>query len=390
MKKKIIILGSTGSIGETTLSILNYEKDFKIELLSTNRNANKLLSQAKKFNVKNVIISDKNIFFKYKNKFKKNNINLYHGFKNLKKIVKKRVNYCINSITGIEGLDPTLKIIPLTRNILIANKESIICGWHIIKKKLKKYNTNFIPIDSEHFSIWQLIKNDNFDLIDKVILTASGGPFYGKSFKKIYNMPPYKALNHPKWKMGKKISIDSSTMMNKIFEFIEAKKLFNLKNNNIQILIHPKSFVHAVIFFKNDLIKFLAHETDMKIPIKCAMNIYNKKITKNIVSKNLKNFNSLSFNRPMKKNFPLLEILDLIPEKTSYFETILITINDTLVDKYLKYEINYKSLQFNLLNLLKKPYFTKYYKLKPNDIYDIIKMTKFTKSYLKKNLKKYD
>ena len=120
MKKKIIILGSTGSIGETTLSILNYEKDFKIELLSTNRNANKLLSQAKKFNVKNVIISDKNIFFKYKNKFKKNNINLYHGFKNLKKIVKKRVNYCINSITGIEGLDPTLKIIPLTRNILIA------------------------------------------------------------------------------------------------------------------------------------------------------------------------------------------------------------------------------------------------------------------------------
>ena len=138
MKKKIIILGSTGSIGETTLSILNYEKDFKIELLSTNRNANKLLSQAKKFNVNNVIISDKNIFFKYKKEFKKNNINLYHGFRNLKKILKKKVNYCINSISGIEGLDPTLKIIPLTRNILIANKESIICGWHIIKKKIKK------------------------------------------------------------------------------------------------------------------------------------------------------------------------------------------------------------------------------------------------------------
>ncbi len=190
--------------------------------------------------------------------------------------------------------------------------------------------------------------------------------------------------------MGKKISIDSSTMMNKIFEFIEAKNLFNLKNNNIQILIHPKSFVHAIIFFKNNLIKFLAHETNMKIPIKSAMNIYNKKISKSIVSKNLKNFNSLIFNLPMKKNYPLLKILDLIPEKSSYFETILITINDTLVDKYLKYEINYKSLQLNLLNLLKKPYFTKYYKLKPNNIYDIIKMTKITKSYLEINLKKYD
>ena len=389
MNYKIAILGSTGSIGDSTLKTVYKKKRYKIILLTAKKNINKLFSQAIKFNVKDAIIEDKDLFNIFKKKFKDKNIRLHLGIKNINKIIKKKISYCINSISGIDGLYPTLKMIPLTKNILIANKESIICGWNLIEKKLMIYKTNFIPLDSEHFSIWQLIKNEHESQIEQVILTASGGPFLKKSYKNISNIKPRFALKHPNWKMGKKISIDSSTMMNKVFEFIEAKKIFNLKNKDISILIHPSSFIHAIVFFKGKLIKLLAHETKMSIPIANALNIklkYNKKE----VEKNFKHFNNLKFEIPDKKKFPLLSILNLIPDKTSYFETILITLNDSLVDKYLSGDINYVSIHKNLLNLIKKSYFKKYYKLKPNNIYDIKKMIDISKKYLEKNIKYYD
>ena len=389
MKKNIIILGSTGSIGKTSLSAINNNKNYKVCLLSTRSNVKKLYKQALQYDVKRVIIEDKISFNRYKNNFKKKKINVYLGHDNLNKIFKKKIDFCINSISGIEGLFPTLKIIPLTKNILIANKESIICGWDLIQKNLQKYKTNFIPIDSEHFSIWNLIKNEEKENIEKVILTASGGPFLKKKIKNISNIKPNEATRHPKWKMGKKISIDSSTMMNKIFEFIEAKKIFNLSNKEIEILIHPNSFVHAIIYFKGNLIKFLAHDTSMKIPISNALGIKDR-INKNSISNKLKYLNDLNFETPKIKTFPLLKILKLIPNKSSYFETILITLNDELVFKYLKGKINYISIQLNLLKLIKKPYFKRFYKLKPKNIYDIKNMIMITKSYLNKNLKYYE
>jgi 1-deoxy-D-xylulose-5-phosphate reductoisomerase len=368
MNKEIIILGSTGSIGTTTLSVIK-KQNFKISLLTTDKNAKKLLNQAISFKVKNVIIEDEVQYKKYKSSFNKNKIKIYLGLINLKKILKKKVNYCVNSISGIDGLLPTLDVIPFTQNILIANKESIICGWHLIKKKLIKHKVNFIPIDSEHFSIWKLIKNENYSEINKIILTASGGPFLKKKTKEIKNIKPKYALNHPNWKMGKKISIDSATMMNKVFEFIEAIKIFNLKKQNLKILIHPKSFVHAIVFYQGNLIKLLAHDPKMSIPIANALDIKNKK--KNILNKsNYLKLNKLNFEKPNIKKFPVLSIMNLIPERTSYFETILITINDTLVNKYLNSEINYISIQKNLINIIKNPYFKKYYKLKPKNIYD--------------------
>ena len=389
MKKNIIILGSTGSIGKTSLSAINNNKNYKVCLLSTRSNVKKLYKQALQYDVKKVIIEDKISFNRYKNNFKKKKINVYLGHDNLNKIFKKKIDFCINSISGIEGLFPTLKIIPFTKNILIANKESIICGWDLIQKNLQKYKTNFIPIDSEHFSIWNLIKNEEKENIEKVILTASGGPFFKKKIKNISNIKPNEATRHPKWKMGKKISIDSSTMMNKIFEFIEAKKIFNLSNKEIDILIHPNSFVHAIIYFKGNLIKFLAHDTSMKIPISNALGIKDR-INKNSISNKLKYLNDLNFEIPKIKTFPLLKILKLIPNKSSYFETILITLNDELVFKYLKGKINYISIQLNLLKLIKKPYFKRFYKLKPKNIYDIKNMIMITKSYLNKNLKYYE
>ena len=387
MDKSIIILGSTGSVGSTSLSVIK-NNNFKVKLLSTNKNASKLLKQAILYKVKDVIIEDKKKYKKYYEIFKRKKIRLHLGLINIKKILNKRIYYCVNSISGIDGLSPTLDVIPLTKNLLIANKESIICGWNLIESKLNKYKTKFIPIDSEHFSIWNLIKSHDKDNIQKIVLTASGGPFLKISNSKLLNVKPNIALRHPNWKMGRKISIDSSTMMNKIFEYIEAKKIFNLKNNHLSILIHPKSYVHAIIFFKGGIIKFLAHETKMNIPISNAMNIFRSK-TKDTLKKQLPNLNDLKFILPNKKKFPLLSILSLLPEKNTYFETILITLNDNLVDKYLNGKINYISITRNLLRLIKSPYFLKYYKLKPKNIYDIKKMIKITKNYLDIKIKYY-
>tara|TARA_B100000886_G_scaffold334279_1_gene289558 strand:+ start:4050 stop:5222 length:1173 start_codon:yes stop_codon:yes gene_type:complete len=390
MIKNVVIMGSTGSIGTSSLTVLKKNKNYKIHLLTTKSNVQKIFNQAIKFKVKNVIIEDKKEYFNFKEKFKLKNINLFLGIKNIQKILKsKKIDYVINSISGINGLEPTLNIIPNSKNILIANKETIICGWDIIKKKLTKYKTNFVPIDSEHFSIWKLIKNEPKSSIDRVILTASGGPFLTKSKRNLSNIDPKDALKHPNWKMGKKISIDSSTMMNKIFEYIEALKIFDLKKKEISILIHPSSFIHAIVFFKHDIIKFLAHETNMTIPITNALQI--NKIDRQNINKNLlKKFNEIKFLVPKKKIFPLLSIIDLIPDESSYFETILITINDNLVHKYLNGRINYKSIQMNILRLINKPFLSKYYKLKPKNIYDIKKMIAITNKYLEGNIKFYD
>ncbi len=388
MKKSLALLGSTGSIGSSTLKAIE-NQNFKIMLLTTKKNLKKCLHQAVLHNVKDVIVEDKNQFDKYENLFNAKRIRLHLGLKNINKIFKKKINYCINSISGLEGLEPTLNIIPFTEKILIANKESIICGWHLIQKKLKKSKTKFIPIDSEHFSIWKLMHNDNYSNINKIVLTASGGPFLHKLKKKLVNVKPEIALKHPNWKMGKKISIDSSNMMNKIFEYIEALKIFNISKRKLSILIHPSSFVHAIIFYNGGLIKFLAHETDMKIPILNALDVLDFK-EKNLISKYLRNLNNLKFINPDKKKFPLLEILSFIPNKVSYFETILITLNDILVKKYLNNQINYISIQKNLLRLIKSPYFTNFYNLKPKNIYDIKIMINKTEIYLEKNIKLYD
>ena len=387
MKYNVAVLGSTGSIGKSTLSIIKKNKNYQIKLLSTNKNIKKIYKQAILFKVKDVIIEDKKLYKKYKLIFKKKKIKLHLGILNIEKILKKKISYCINSISGIDGLEPTLKIIPLTDNLLLANKESIVCGWDLIFSKLKKHNTNFIPLDSEHFSIWKLIRDEKLNNIEKIILTASGGPFL-KIKKKIENIKPKYALKHPNWKMGKKISIDSSTMMNKIFEFIEAKKIFNLKNNHLKILIHPTSYIHAIVFLKSNLVKILSHQTSMTIPISNALGI-KEKFKKNFVKDHVKELNNSKFIYPSKAKFPLISILNMIPEKSSYFETILITLNDTLVKYYLEGKINYISLQLNLLALIKKPYFKKYYKLKPNNLYDIKKMIYITKNYLLKNVKNY-
>ena len=319
MIKKIAILGSTGSIGETTLKIIKKDKkNFKINLLTTNKNINKIFKQAKDFSVKNIIISDLSSYKKAKIKFKRSSINIYNGFDHLNKIIKTKNDLVMSSITGLNGLLPTLKSIKHTKKILIANKESIICGWNLINKELKKYNTNFVPVDSEHFSIWSLLQNYNSNDIDKIFITASGGPFLKLTKKKFSNISVKKALNHPNWSMGKKITIDSATLMNKVFEVIEAKNIFNLSYSKISILTHPKSYLHAIIKFKNGLTKLLLHDPDMKIPI--YNSIYSSSVKSlKTPTLNFKILNNLELRNIDTKKFPLVKILNKLPNNSSLY-----------------------------------------------------------------------
>ena len=390
MIKELIILGSTGSIGKSTLNVIRKNKNkFKIKLLSTNNNINKVYSQAIEFKVKNVLIANKNNYQKFKNNFKRKNINVYFNINDAFKKYKKKIFCSINAISGIEGLEPTLQIIKYSKNIALANKESIICGWNFISKELKKNNTNFIPLDSEHFSIWSMLKNENLQNVKKIYLTASGGPFLSKNLSQIYNIKAKYALKHPNWSMGKKISIDSATMMNKIFEVIEAVKIFDLSIKKFDILIHPKSYVHAIVHFKTGLTKFLAHDTTMQIPIINSLHLKNEKFQFNNKNFNFYKLNGENFINTDIKKFPLLNILKKNFINT-YFETILITINDELVKKYLHNKISYISLHKILLKLIKKPYFTKYYKSSPNNINDIKIMVKITTDYLNNYLELHE
>tara|TARA_B100000579_G_C22831134_1_gene856034 strand:+ start:571 stop:1737 length:1167 start_codon:yes stop_codon:yes gene_type:complete len=384
MKKKIVILGSTGSIGKTTFDIVRKnKKDFQVVLLTTNRNTKKILEQAKLLQVKNIIVSSESHYIKLKKKVKNNKIKIYNNLDSLDKIIKNKIDYTMCAITGLSGLKSTIDAIKFSKTVAIANKESIICGWHIINKELRRNKTNFIPIDSEHFSIWSLIKNEDLKNIKNIYLTASGGPFLNKKKSSLVNIKPKYALKHPNWKMGKKISIDSATLMNKIFEVIEAKKIFNLDISKFRIVIHPKSYVHAIVHYKNGLIKFLAHDTNMAVPIMNSLYI-NKIFNYRDKNLNLGILNGINFLKPDIKKFPVLKLLNLLPKKITYFETALITINDYLVNKYLTGEINYHSLNVNLVKLIKTPYFTRYYKFGPKNIIDIKIMIKRIITYLNK------
>ena len=369
MKKKVVILGSTGSIGKSLINIiLKDKKNFEVLLLTANRNYKELYKQSKLLNVKNLIITDSNGYNYLKKKNKK--INIYNNYKNLNKILKNKIDYTMNSIMGLDGLEPTLKIIQKTKNIAIANKESIICGWSLIKKKLKKYKTNFIPIDSEHFSIWSLVGSQDHKQIDKIYITASGGPFLNWPKKKIMKATPSKALNHPNWSMGKKISIDSATMMNKVFEVIETQRIFELSKTKIKILIHDKSYVHAIVKFKNGINKILVHDTNMKIPI---FNSIYQNVNKSIVSKDLdiKKLNSLNLKNIDINRFPLLKILKYIPDQNTLFETVVVSANDELVNLFLNNKISYFELHKKLLSIINLRRFKAYKKKKPLNISQI-------------------
>ena len=372
MKIKIAILGSTGSIGKNLLEIVKKDlKKYEIVLLTADKNYSELLRQAKKYDVKNLIINNNKSFQLLKKKNKNKKINIYNNYKYFNKIFKSKIDYVMSSISGVDGLNPTLNIIKFTKKIAIANKESIVCAWNLIEKKLKRHKTNFIPVDSEHFSLWFALQNLSKESIEKIYLTASGGPLLNVSIKNLKNIKLSQALRHPTWKMGKKITIDSCTMMNKVFEVIEAKHLFNLSYNQISILTHPNSYIHAIVKFKNGLIKIIAHDTTMKVPIFNTISHQSNSFLKtNNLS--LKKLNNLQFKQINYKIFPMVNILKIMPNQISLFETVITTTNDHLVNLFLNRKIKYHQINKLFFKFIKNKDFIKYKKMKPKKIEDII------------------
>ena len=376
MKKKIAILGSTGSIGKQTLKIIKKDKkNFDVVLLSTNKNTKLILEQAKEFNVKNIVIKNYESYLKFKKKIKY--LKVHKNFDNLEQFIKKKLDYTMCAITGLEGLKPTLKIVKHTKTIAIANKESIICGWCLINKQLQKHKTKFIPVDSEHFSIWSVIKDLNSSVVENIIITASGGPFFNNKNNSL-KITPKQASSHPNWKMGAKISVDSSTLMNKVFEIIEAQKIFNIELKKFKILIHPKSYVHAIVKLKNGLIKIVAHDTDMKIPITNSLYLNENKFikTKNI---NVKILNNLKLTEVNKKQFPLIKLLKAVPKNNTLFETLLVSMNDELVSLFLNKKISYDQISKNLLSQINSKSFSKFKRKKLNNLAQIEKLNNFVR-----------
>ena len=376
MKKKIAILGSTGSIGKQTLKIIKKnKKNFDVVLLSTNKNTKLILEQAKEFNVKNIVIKNYESYLKFQKKIKY--LKVHKNFDNLEQFIKKKLDYAMCAITGLEGLKPTLKIVKHTKTIAIANKESIICGWCLINKQLQKHKTKFIPVDSEHFSIWSVIKDLNSSVVENIIITASGGPFFNNKNNSL-KITPKLASSHPNWKMGAKISVDSSTLMNKVFEIIEAKKIFNIELKKFKILIHPKSYVHAIVKLKNGLIKIVAHDTDMKIPITNSLYLNENKFikTKNI---NVKILNNLKLTEVNKKQFPLIKLLKAVPKNNTLFETLLVSMNDELVSLFLNKKISYDQISKNLLSRINSKSFSKFKRKKLNNLAQIEKLNNFVR-----------
>ncbi len=383
MKKKIAILGSTGSIGKTLIQIIKKDKkNFKIELLSANQNYKEVLNQAKIFNVKNIIITDKKSYLRLKKK-KLGNIKIFNNFNSLNVIFKNKIDYVMSSISGIYGLEPTLKIIKHTKKIAIANKEAIICGWHLIKKDIKKFKTSFIPVDSEHFSIFYALQGNNISNVEKIYLTASGGPLNNIPKKKLKSVKISEAINHPNWKMGKKISVDSATMMNKVFEIIEAKKIFNLKYDKLDILVHPSSYIHAITKFNDGMIKIIAHDTNMKIPI--FNSLYDNKRKKITTDRlNLKKLNFLDFKKVDTDKFPSIKIIKKLQSKDSLLETIIVLANDELVNLFLLKKINFNDIVNILQKLINMKKFKKYSQKNPGNIKTIISLN----NYIRKKINK--
>jgi 1-deoxy-D-xylulose-5-phosphate reductoisomerase len=379
MKKKIAILGSTGSIGRTLLKIVdNDKKNFEIVLLTGNKNYKLIIQQAIYFKVKNIIITNQKCFKLVKLKLKNKKINIFNNFENLNVILNKKIDYTMCSIVGLDGLSPIIKIIKHTKSIAIANKEPIICAWNLIKRELKKNKTNFIPVDSEHFSIWYALKGKKISSVKKIYLTASGGPLLNFPINKFDDLKISNVLKHPNWKMGKKISIDSSTMMNKVFEVIEAKKIFNISYKSISILIHPKSYIHAILKFNNGMIKIIAHDTTMQIPIFNTLYDQTNKKNKSFEI-DLEKLNNLKLDNVDFKRYPLVKIINKLPNNNSLYETVVVSANDELVNLFLNKKIRYTDINKIIIGFINKKEFLKLKKITPRNISQIEKLNKYVR-----------
>jgi len=303
--KKLSILGSTGSVGTQTLDIVkNNFSEFKVVGLTTNKNIELLKKQIHEFKPEAVAVMDEN----KANELKKNiNVNVYSGIDGIIEIAKlNSADTVVNSLVGSIGVRPTIEAIKNKKNIALANKETLVTAGSVVMDEVKKNNVKLMPIDSEHSAIFQCLNGEKFDDVNKITITASGGPFRNYSKKQMEKVTVETALNHPTWKMGNKITIDSATLMNKGFEVIETYWLYGIDYDKIEIVVHPQSIIHSLVEFKDKSIIAQLGNPSMKIPIQYALT-YPKRLGLSVKKLNLTEIKNLSFEEPDFDKFPCLK-----------------------------------------------------------------------------------
>ena len=380
-KIKIAVVGSTGSVGKTSLKVISqYPEKFKVEFLACDKNFSIIQKQIKLFSPKYVYVNNFRVFELLKKKPNYKKIIFIHTLENLARLKNiLKFDKAILAGPGFDGLDFSFLFIKFCNEILVANKESIICGGNILLQKSKNYNCKISSIDSEHYCIGQFLNNH----IDKIYVTASGGPFLGKNKKNYSHASIKEVTNHPRWSMGKKISVDSATLVNKIFELIEAHVLFDIPYNKLKIKIHKQSLVHAAIVFKNGLTNLVMHDTRMDIPIRNSLfdnTFFLHKKNNFPLPSNI----SLDFNEKDLSQFEILKTGYRILRQGHRSWILFNVINDILVNKFLNKEIFFYEIVKNLIKIFNTKKINSYTKNKVKNFNDIKKIIKYGKEITEK------
>jgi len=367
VKRRIAILGSTGSIGTQALQVIENNSDlFEVEVLTANNNASLLVKQAIKHKPNTVVIGNPNLYTQVLSELNQYDIKVYAGLEAIAQIVEmETIDMVLTAMVGYAGLKPTINAIKARKPIALANKETLVVAGELIMELAYENNVPILPVDSEHSAIFQCLVGEN-NPIEKIILTASGGPFRNHSFKQLARVTRAEALNHPNWCMGNKITVDSASLMNKGFEVIEAKWLFNLKPEQIEVIVHPQSIIHSLVQFEDGSIKAQMGLPDMKLPIQYALG-YPKRIKSDFPRFSFASFPSLTFEEPDTNRFPALDFAREAMQKGGNMPCILNAANEVAVEAFLTEKISFLKMADILENCMQnisyieKPKYSDYF-----------------------------
>lgn len=344
-KKAIAVIGSTGSIGRQTLDVISQHEDkFSVEVLTANSQADLLVEQALRFNPNCVVIADKSLYPKVRDALSDTYIKVFAGSESIDDAVQmESVDVVVTAIVGFAGLSPTVKAIRKGKIIALSNKETLVVAGEHITALAAQYNVPILPIDSEHSAIFQSINGEYCNKIRRIYLTASGGPFRNKTQAELEKVSVREALNHPNWSMGKKVSVDSASLMNKGLEMIEARWLFGVSPSQIEAVIHPQSVIHSMVEFEDGCLKAQLGVADMRLPIQYALT-YPQRMTNNSERFDIYKYGSLTFERPNRKLFPCLDLAYRAVEQGGNMPAILNAANEVAVSAFIKGYIRFMDI----------------------------------------------
>ena len=346
--KRITILGSTGSIGTQTLDVVRKNKDkFQVVAISANSSIDLLLEQIMEFSPKYVAVYNKESALKLKEMIPENiNIEVLSGMDGLVKICQlEEVNVVLTAVVGMIGLVPTMAAIKAKKTIALANKETLVTAGELVMSEAKKNNVEILPVDSEHSAIFQCLNGERKQDIEKIILTASGGPFRGKKREELVNVTKNEALKHPNWDIGRKISIDSSTLMNKGLEVIEAKWLFDVDVEDIEVVVHPQSIIHSMVSFRDSSVISQMGCPDMRLPIEYALT-YPERLKTDFERLDLAKVATLTFEKPDMETFPCLALAFKVLKLGGTYPAALNSANEFLVNEFLNDKIGFYDIPY--------------------------------------------